>query len=131
LPNKGVAVAGQWFRDELEKFVKICGNKRIAAERLNTSHVNVGRYLRGEHEPSLDVAERLIQAVGGDIARALPNWDRATSENSELTYLRRRHLEMDDEIQRCQNLMRDVVIALGGGLSNERLAEVARVLTGT
>jgi transcriptional regulator with XRE-family HTH domain len=80
-----------WFckimKDEFDRRASQKGgdNRGVTAElakELNTSHTNINRWVSGESEnPKIEFIDRILKMVGGDITRALPDYDPGDSTN--------------------------------------------------
>lgn len=49
--------------------------QRELAEILGVKQPNVGRYVSGKQNPKINVITKLVNHLGGDMFRALPDWD--------------------------------------------------------
>ena len=76
------------FRDYLVSFSK--QNKAIGlsdkafAQLIGVSYTTLRSYLDGTSEPSVDKAETILNAIGGDIERAFPEYSPPTSDDAPM-----------------------------------------------
>lgn len=70
-----------WFVPALKAFVEDCGSQVAAAGKLGIPQTSISDYLKRRTEPKVGVIDKVMNALGGDLSRALPDWQ-GTSEPS-------------------------------------------------
>lgn len=79
-----VGKAPKYLSELLRRALELAGTQDALAELLGVTQPNVSGYLSGRQMPSLSVFERLLQATGGDLMRALPDWSPDDYEGERL-----------------------------------------------
>lgn len=64
-----------WFYNCLTDYLKRVGTQKEAAYRLGVSQSMLSGYVRRDNVPSVAFADRLLREIGGDIRRALPDYE--------------------------------------------------------
>lgn len=75
--------AAQTFRERLRDAMNSAGvSQRELAERAKTSYPGINRILQGKQAPTLDLADRLADAVGMPLSALLEKSSRRMSKSA-------------------------------------------------
>jgi DNA-binding transcriptional regulator YdaS (Cro superfamily) len=115
-----------WFVEAIEQLVAREGSQSAAARLLKTNQANVNRWLSGEVKPTLDAAERVVSALGGDMRRALPgaSMELDPEERAELLFLRHEYRQEMEARDRDRAAVVAAMKILGPVLNKEQRLDV-------
>lgn len=116
-----------WFYEGVQFLVNREGSQQAVARLLQVSQPTVAGYLSRQYMPRLDVAERLLNEIGGDFRRALPtseNMRLDPEERAELRMLRHEGRMMREEIAGMRQAIAATCGRLLSSLPPEELHQV-------